>query len=112
MFTPLLDHAATTGSGRVGGFIPQGRSPYAQEPHDCYRGSTCVLHNGDPVRVESAWDCGDGFVLLYVRSVVTGEATHIPEYDYLYIDRLLAGMPGQPAAWDPRRQHHDELECA
>lgn len=108
MFTPIIDHPSTTGAGRVGGYIPEGASPFAQEPHICNQGGICVLHNGDPVRVESAWDRGDGFVLLYVRSVVTQEATHIPEADYLEIDRIIVGAPGQPEAWNPVRRNGSE----
>lgn len=111
MFTPILDHPATTGAGRIGGYVPQGKTPFAPQPHTCYRGSRCVLHNGDPVRVESAWDRGGGFVLLYVRSVVTGEATHIPETDYLAIDRIIVGAPDLPAAWDARRRN-EKLEMS
>lgn len=110
MFTPIIDHPATTGAGRVGGYVPQGASPFAPEPHVCNQGGVCVLHNGDPVRVESAWDRGDGFVLLYARSVVTQEATHIPEGDYLAIDRIIVGACGQPEPWDPSRRDRDTRE--
>ena len=113
MFTPIVDHPATTGAGRIGGYIPQGGSPFAPEPHDCAGALTCVLHNGDPIRVESAWDRGDGFVLLFVRSEVTRESTHIPEGDYLPIDRIIVGVPDQPKAWDSRRRpraHDTERE--
>lgn len=104
MFTEILNHPATTDGGHIGGYIPQGFTPWAPEPCQ-HLGSLrnplpvdlmsepaqgCVLHNGDPVRVESVWDRGDGFVLLYVRSMVTGAATHIAEYDYLPIDRIIA----------------------
>lgn len=104
MFRPITDHPATTGAGRVGGYIPQGASPFAPEPHVCNQGGVCLIHAGDPVRVESAWDRGDGFVLLYARSVVTHEATHIPEADYLAIDRIIPGAPDQPRAWSASRR--------
>lgn len=112
MFTPIHDHPATSGAGRIGGYVPQGASPFAAEPHRCAT-NNCILHNGDPVRVESAWDRGDGFVLLYVRSAVTGFATHIPESDYLAIDRIIVGATGQPAAWSKARRRpntHDGVE--
>lgn len=82
MFIPVINHPAINQSDRSGGYIPQGLSPVRPEPHTCNENGVCILHTGDRVRVESAWDRGDGFVLLYVRSVNTGEATHIPEADF------------------------------
>ncbi|WP_311245266.1 MULTISPECIES: hypothetical protein [unclassified Microbacterium] len=108
MLTRLPNHPATTGAGRIGGYIPQGCAPFAIPDHECNRDGVCVLHNGDPVRVESAWlRPSDGFVFLYVTSVVTNIATHIPAYDYLAIDRIIVGAPGEPAAWDPIRRNRN-----
>lgn len=106
MFTSVIpQHPATTGAGRIGGYIPQGVSPMYQPDHTCNHGGVCVLHAGDPVRVESAWSRpADGVVFLYVTSVVTGIATHILEADYLPIDRIIVGAPGQPPAWHPSRR--------
>lgn len=115
MFTRIPDHPATTGAGRIGGYIPKGCAPFAQPDHDCTRDGVCILHNGDPVRVESAWSRpSDGTVFLYVRSVVTGVPTHITEQDYLAIDRIIVGAPGQPEPWDPSRRSSrlPELENA
>lgn len=66
-------------------YMPPGFSPFAPQRRD----ASLILAVGDPVTVLSAWSrpyLGDGApILLYVRSHVSWQSTHVTENDLLNI---------------------------
>lgn len=74
MFTRIDGHEL---DGAIGHYVMPGVTPVTcTTPNG--RDGLCVVHNGDGVRVLSVHDRGDGFILLYIESFVTGLRTHVP----------------------------------
>lgn len=80
MFTLIEDHPLTD---KLGWYWDYHFIAEMGEPEPCPKSERCVLHLGDHVRVLSVWDRGDGTILLYVYSFVTGEATHIVDHQFV-----------------------------